>query len=379
MREQVLSTKAVPELGDVVLLALDTEREQNEQFLRAYPVGVWPTFYLLNPHTHAVLGRWLGAASPAQLSAWLRDSTGAAAESVSLAREGDALAANRSYAEAEARYRLALGSASAAWSRRTDTLVSLVATLLKQRKYSECLELVREHGASLPPSVSAVDFASSGLSCAEHAAGDDQRVAATRQLVAGTLARDCQTAAPGVSADDQADACGNLRRVRESLGDKAGAARAAEQALSVIALASANARPEAQLIYDWERTSSLSYLGRTQEAVALLLERERALPESYNPPHYLARLYRDTGEWQLGLAAIERALSKAYGPRRVGLMSIKADLLKGAGRTEDACTVREQQLASYRALPAGQRNPDAEVAVEQRLGDCRASSDAARK
>lgn len=378
MREQVLSSEAVPELGNLVLLSVDTEREQNERFLRAYPVGVWPTFYLLDPQTKSVLGRWLGAASPAQLSAWLQESIGTVAGPASLVREADALAADRSFAEAEAHYRSALDSAPANWSRRADTLVSLVASLLKQRKYAECLELVRSQAASLPPSVSAVDFAASGLSCAEHAPGNAP-VIAVRQLLETTLARDCQTAAPGVSADDQADACGNLRRARESLGDKAGASRAAEQALRVIAVASLDAPPEAQLIYDWERTSSLFYLGRTAEAISLLLERERALPSSYNPPHYLARLYRDTGQWALGLAAIERALSKAYGPRRVGLMSIKADLLKGAGRQQEACAVLDQQLIGYRELPAGQRNPDAEAAVEQRRVDCAGSADAASR
>jgi hypothetical protein len=46
------------------------------------------------------------------------------------------------------------------------------------------------------------------------------------------------------------------------------------------------------------------------EAIAILLERERALPASYNPPAYLARLYRDSGQWEAGLQAIERALAR---------------------------------------------------------------------
>jgi hypothetical protein len=121
------------------------------------------------------------------------------------------------------------------------------------------------------------------------------------------------------------------------------------------------------LIYDWERTSNLVFLGRTQEALTLLLERERALPQSYNPPHYLARLYRDLGEWGNGLHAIERALAKAYGPRHAGLLGVKADLLQGAGRPDDARRALQLQLAEYRALPPGQKQPDAEAAVEARL------------
>lgn len=103
-------------------------------------------------------------------------------------------------------------------------------------------------------------------------------------MLAGTLARDCATAAPGVSLDDQADACGNLREVREALGDREGARRAAEQALSAIEEGSAGAPAATQAIYDWERSQSLLFLGRASEAIALLIERERVLPDSYNPP-----------------------------------------------------------------------------------------------
>jgi thioredoxin-like negative regulator of GroEL len=349
MRQQVLRPSVVPELGQFVALSLDTERAKNEQFLREYPVAVWPTFYLIDAQTRAVRGRWLGGASPAQLRRWLDDSAHGATEPLRLLREADALAAQKSFADAVARYRAALAAAPPSWPRRPDALVALISTLLKQRDYAGC-----------------VDFASVSASCVEHAKSD-ANAARVQQLLEALLARDCETTAPGASPDDQADACGNLRQLRASVGNPSGARRAANRALAAIAAASTGAPPETQLIYDWERTSNLVYLGRPQEALTLLQERERALPQSYNPPHYLARLYRDLGEWDNGLHAIERALTKAYGPRHAGLLGVKADLLLGAGRSDDARSTLQQQLAEYRALPTGQQQPDAEAAVEARL------------
>jgi thiol-disulfide isomerase/thioredoxin len=366
MRHEVLRPDTLPELSKVVLLSIDTERAQNEAFLQTYPVTVWPTFYLLDAQTREVRGRWLGGASPTQLRRWLQDSASGSVGPLQLLREADTLATKKSFAEAAPRYRAALAAAPPGWPRRPDALVALISALLKLRDYDACLQLALAEGQTLPPSVSAVDFASVAESCAEHAPSD-AKAAQVQQLVEGLLARDCEATAPGASADDQADACDNLRRVRQALGNPSGARRAANRTLAVIAAASNGGAQETQLIYDWARTSSLVYLGRSQEAISLLVERERALPESYNPPHYLARLYRDLGQWQLGLSAVERALGKAYGPRHASLLGLKAELLQGDGRADDARNVLQAQLAEYRALPTGQQQPDAEAAVEARL------------
>lgn len=186
-------------------------------------------------------------------------------------------------------------------------------------------------------------------------------------MLAGTLARDCATAAPGVSLDDQADACGNLREVREALGDREGARRAAEQALSAIEEGSAGAPAATQAIYDWERSQSLLFLGRASEAIALLIERERVLPDSYNPPHYLARIYRATAQW----GARPRGDRACLGE---GLWASSHWLARRQSRSTEGGRSRLRSPAGaraaarrFRALPAGQKLPEAEAAVEKRL------------
>jgi hypothetical protein len=82
-----------------------------------------------------------------------------------------------------------------------------------------------------------------------------------------------------------------------------------------------------------------------------------------------ARVYRRLGRWSEGLASIARAIERAYGPRRANLMSLKVDLLIAAGRKADARVALEEQIAAYRALPEGQRLPDAEDGAIKRLAD----------
>ncbi|HYP90116.1 MAG TPA: thioredoxin family protein, partial [Polyangiaceae bacterium] len=369
MQQGVLTAESLPQLErDVVLLAMDTEKPDNAAFLQDFPVTVWPTFYVLDATTRRVRGRWLGAASAEQLSRFLTDSA-AVASSASLValREGDALAAKMEFAAAALKYRVALASAPMDWPRRGDALVSLITALAKSDDVAGCVELGRREGARLGSSVSAGDFAAVTLGCADKLRDQPPLVAEARRVAVEALTPLCNDGAAGLSADDRADACASLRRAREALGDEAGARAAAQQGLKVIDEATRDAAPRTQLIHDWARSEALVLLGRRDEAITRLIARERELPDRYNPPHYLARLYRDAKQWQLGLLAIDRALGRAYGPRRIGLMSVKVDLLLGAGNAADARSLLEAQLAAYRALPAGQQQPSAQAAVEKRL------------
>jgi tetratricopeptide (TPR) repeat protein len=101
--------------------------------------------------------------------------------------------------------------------------------------------------------------------------------------------------------------------------------------------------------------------------VAALERSERALPDDYNPPARLARALHELKRYGEALAAIDRALAKAYGPRKGGFYALRADILEAQGRIADARKTIQDQLAYYRALPDGQRRPEAEAKAEQRL------------
>jgi tetratricopeptide (TPR) repeat protein len=181
------------------------------------------------------------------------------------------------------------------------------------------------------------------------------------------LAPLCEQGHPDFTPDDRGDACGTLIEARESLKDSAGAQKALRTRLALLEAAASGVPDDVAVMYDFAQTETLVKLGRGTEAVALLEARERALPDNYNPPHYLARVYRALKRWDEGLAAIDRALRLAYGPRRAGLMTLKVELLRNAGRRDEARRALEEQLRLYRELPEGQKRPDAERRVKDEL------------
>ena len=378
MQNFVLSAQNLPTVADrVVWLAIDTEREENASLLERLPVSVWPTFYVVDPDGLAIRGRLLGAASPSQFARFVeegdrsaelaRHGAGSDADPLRALARADELAAGGHLAEAARAYGAALAAAPSDWPRRPETLVAQITALYKAKDFPECLSL-GTHGAGLTgSSASAIDFAYYALECAAQTQPPTPQVAELRRTLVERLQPLCERGSSELSPDDQADACDKLSAAFSALGDAAAGRRATEARLAVLDRAAAGKPPEIALTYDWARTDALLQLGRAEEALAIATQRERELPENYNPPHYRAKAFKALGRWQEGLDAVERALSLAYGPRRIGLLTLKADLQFGAGRAADGASTLKQQLELYRALPAGQRQPAAEARVEQRL------------
>jgi len=378
MQNFVLTAQNLPTVADrVVWLAIDTEREQNASLLERLPVSVWPTFYVVDPDGLAIAGRWLGAASPSQFARFVEEGD----RSAELARHGadseggplralaraDALAASGQLAEAARAYGAALGAAPSDWPRRPETLVAQITALYKAKDYAGCLTLGTKSARQTGSSASAIDFAYYALECAGQTQPATPEVAQLRHTLVELLQPLCERGSSELSPDDQADACDKLAGALTALGDGTAGRRATEARLAVLDRAAAGKPPEIALTYDWARTDALLQLGRAEEALAIATQREKELPDNYNPPHYRAKAFKALARWQEGLDAIERALSLAYGPRRIGLLTLKADLQFGADRAADAASTLKEQLALYRALPAGQRQPTAEARVEQRL------------
>ncbi len=380
MQAYVLTDANLPGAKDqFVWLAVNTEKAENAAFLSKIPVEVWPTFYVLDPEGPSIRGRWLGSAAPSDFAQFLTDGARAvlarhkgelpAGDPLALLIAGDDLAAKKLFAEAAAKYGEALAAAAPAWPRRPDALVARASALLKAKDVGGCVDLALASMEQTGHAVSAADFAYYGLACADALDPADPRVKKVRQVAERRLTRLCEEDGAKLTPDDHGDACGNLRAAREGLGDQPGAKRAAEKALAVLEAGAAGVPDDVALTYDWARAETLLFLGRGEEALALVVAREQALPDNYNPPHYQARVYKELKRWDQGLAAVDRALAKAYGPRKTGILTLKADLLLGADRKEEARKVVETQLTEYQALPDGQKQPGREAAVSKRLAD----------
>lgn len=386
MQEYVLSEAKLPGVGErFVFLAIDTEKPSNAAFLQKLAVSVWPTFYVLGSEQGEIRGRWLGAATPAQFMRFLNDGerplerAGDAGQDAPLAplRRGDELAAERRFAEAAVEYGRALDAAPADWPRRPEAVVALASAHKQARAFEACAAAYLSAPSLVESApLSAADLTASALACAAQLPKGDARLDPLRKRAQGELERLCTNAHAELTPDDRGDACGLWLDVSETLKDDAARSRAAETRLTVLEAAARGMPDDVAAIYDFARSDTLVKLGRGEEAIAMLEARGRALPQNYNPPHQLARVFRALERWDEGLLAIDRALSLAYGPRKLGLIGVKIDLLLGAGRPDAALAVLREQLAGYRALPEGQKRPDAEKSVAERLAALEATTSA---
>jgi hypothetical protein len=202
----------------------------------------------------------------------------------------------------------------------------VVALLLADRA-EECAAAALSEGAVLPAGSSRANALANGLSCALDAEGDPPwRAPAVRKLE--PLVRDASRI-PDLLADDRAGLLDVRARAREQAGDASGA-RAVAQRLWRLLEAEARRTPSAELraSLDSYRVSAALALSRPALAVPALRASEKALPDDYNPPYRLAILYREMGRDGDAVAAADRALSRAYGPRKLRIYDLKASALE---------------------------------------------------
>jgi tetratricopeptide (TPR) repeat protein len=362
MQAHVLSDpRLVKQAGRFAWLSVDSEKAENEPFLEKFPIQGYPTFLVIDPDAEKAALKWPGAASLKQFERLLDDGLLAMRAADGGGPEAALARADRANAEGDApralgAYREALAQGGPAWDRRGRALESLVLALQGADRADECAATALSEGPKLPRGTSFAAVTSNGLACALSAEGDPPppwRKAAIAGLE--PLVRQASTF-PDLLADDRAWILQTLGEAREDAGDAAGARALARKLWSFLA-AEARRTPNAELraSLDSFRTSAAISLGKPALAVPALQASEKALPEDYNPPYRLALLYRELGRHQEAAAAADRALAKAYGPRKLKVFELKAQALSRQG---DAAAWKETLRAAVAfadGLPAGQR------------------------
>jgi tetratricopeptide (TPR) repeat protein len=359
MRAHVLSdARLVRQAGRFVWLSIDAERDRNAAFLDRFPTSGYPTYLVIEPAAEQPVLRWYGSATVRQLERLLDDAlvslraAGGAGPEEALAR-ADRLQAAGQGEEAAAAYREALARGGPSWDRRPRAVESLVTALLLAGKEQECAAAGLAEGPGLPPGSSRAWALTNGLTCALDAEGDPPwRAAALRDLE--PLVRQASRI-PGLLADDRAGILDVLGRAREEAGDRAGA-RAVARRLWILLEGEARRTPSAELrasLDTWRVSAALS-LGKPALAVPALQASEVALPDDYNPPYRLAILYREMGRDREAVAAADRALAKAYGPRKIRIYDVKAAALEHAGDRAGLEATLSEAVAFADALPSVQ-------------------------
>lgn len=356
MQAHVLSDeRLVRQAGRFVWLSIDAERERNAGFLSRFPTSGYPTFYVIDPVAEEPVLKWYGSAGVKQLERLLDDgllalrAAGGSGPDQALAR-ADRLDAAGKVEEAAAAYREALARGGASWSRRPRAVESLVVALLLADRAEECAAAALSEGVGLAAGSSRANALANGLSCALDAGGDPPwRAPAIQKLE--PLVRDASRI-PDLLADDRAGLLDVLARAREQAGDAPGA-RAVAQRLWRLLEAEARRTPSAELraSLDSYRVSAALALSRPALAVPALRASEKALPDDYNPPYRLAILYREMGRDGDAVAAADRALSRAYGPRKLRIYDLKASALEHQGDRAGLEATLAEAVAYAGSLP----------------------------
>jgi tetratricopeptide (TPR) repeat protein len=382
MKHYVFVDASLAPLAERMLfVAVDTDREENAEFVDRYAIDVWPTFFILDPESGELLGFWPGAASVREI----RDLSFAALEVFDANRSRDktpdpnlvalvrarAAQAERRYDQAAATYSTLVARVPKSFPQRSEAIAGWITSLSRAGRAAECAEVGLRHldqltGAALPADLSRTVFgcASALKNAAKRRQGREAVLERLRALVASPPAES--------SLDDRADALDILAWALEQTGDTAGARQAHEQRLEMLEQAAeAAASPQAASTFDYQRATAYLALGKAEQAVEMLKQREKELPDSYEPPARLASVLTEMRRYSEALPAIERALSHAYGPRRLRYLALKARIQRELGDRTGQTTTLEQEVAGWRAL--GKR------AAPDRIKDAERRLDAARR
>jgi len=367
-----------PAKDAVVWLAVETEAEKNREVVEKFPADGLPTFLLIDPYTEQVIGRWLGTSSVNEMRHFVLDTTatwqaarkgGKVPEAARAEQEGHAAQQTRDYAAAAAAYRRAVALSARDDPHRPERVSLLLATLGRLRTpeaLKECLALAGSELPRMPATPTGGDVSLHAAECAakaKDAPGAKELLAAALKRIEA-LAGDSKAA---LSVDDRSDLYANLADQLDELGRHEEAV-AAMRKRSAMLEAAAAAAPDATTAatFDAHRTDTYLYLGEAANAEALLTAREKEMPTDYNPPARLARVLLEQKRAAEAEAAVNRALAlMSGGPRKVGILGLKARILQAQGK--DKAPVLREQLALIRTLPATQRTPESEQKIEQEL------------
>jgi len=359
MRAHVLPDARLARLaGRFVRLDVNTEEPRNAAFLASFPIDAWPTLLVVDPATERVVLRRAGTATVAEVLALAREAealsraerAGAAAAA---AARAEGLLAERRHAEAAAAFREALAAGGPGWRGREAAGVALVQALGFAGDAGACVAGAREVLRWLPNGAVRPRVAAQAIACALELDEGPARTAALDALEPiGRRALGVE----GTLADDRSWLYDVLSEARAARGDEAGARALARAWLRFLESEAARAgTPMARAAFDAQRLDAATRLGQPERALAPLRRSERDLPGDFVPAANLATLYLALGRPAEALAAADRALALAGGPRRIRVLVARARAQEALGDRAGARDTARRALDEAAALPDATR------------------------
>jgi hypothetical protein len=377
MRAFAFTDKALERYaGQFVWLAVNTEKAENSKFLTKFPISVWPTLLVIDPKSESVALRYAGGATVPQLGKLLDDgqrviNAKAPDTADALLASADRMASRENNnAEAAKLYGQAIAKAPAKWPRLGRAAEGYVFALTMAHDNERCANEARSLYPSLKGTLSGANVVSSGLSCALEL---DEKSAGRNELVV-TLEKETREVFDDptidMTGDDRSGLYQSLIEARHAAKDAPGEQKLTEQWASFLEQEAAKAKtPEQRAVYDPHRLSAYLALGIPEKAVPMLQQSERDFPDDYNPPARLAVAFKAMKKYDEALAASDLALTKAYGPRKLGILRTRADIYLARGDKDSARTVLSEAIAFAKALPAGQKSDRQTASLEKKLSE----------
>lgn len=384
--------KLAPFADRFVWLAIDTEKAENAATVAKFPVGAWPSMYVIDPRTETIRYRWTGSATIDQLLQFLAEATATSASAADpKATTGSAqkapsaggaslAAATERLAEADRRngeaawdaaanaYAEAIAAAPTGWAPLPRAADAYLFALQMADRSADCARAARELLPQLTNVPSSSSVAATGLDCAIALPAD----APGRAMAIAELEIAAQKAlanpALRLAADDRSGLYISLIAARDDAGDEKGKKQLTAEWIALLEEAAERApTPAARAVFDSHRLSAYLEIGEPQRALPMLEASAKEFPDDYNPPARLATAYRAMHDSARALAASDRALALAYGPRRLGILRTRAKIQAEAGDLDTAKKTLESTLAEARALPSGQVSARTIAAIENEI------------
>lgn len=359
--------------GRFVWLSINTEDPKNAAFLKKYPMAALPTVVVLDAKRDEVELRFVGSATVPQLKKLLDEAaknyqTSAASAGDKAVIRADRASSTGDNSDAAKQFEAALKSAPKQWKGLPRASEGLVLSHALAGENEPCAIRASDLYPAVRGTLSGANVAATGLSCAAGLPAEHPR---RRELLAflDQATREAFDDPKIVMADD--DRSGlyiALIEGRDASGDEEGAVRLKGEWSAFLENAAAQAKSADQrTVYDSHRMSAYMDLGTPEKAVPMLEQSQKDFPDDYNPPARLAVIYRQMKEYDKALAASDRAMALVYGPRKLTVMSARADLFVAMGDTKAAKETLAAAIDYAKALPDGQRSERRIAGLEKRL------------
>jgi tetratricopeptide (TPR) repeat protein len=360
---------------DFAWLAIDTERQENAALVEKLGIHVLPTLVVLDAASEQPLVAWPGSMTARELAGLLEASIqrsmtkSATADADGALKRGHRASADGRNEEAISDYRAALATAPPGWPHRAEALDAWVTVLGNASHEAECAKQAVEAAPGMAPGTPLADVLRAGIHCAVDSLPDAAALSALDRLLAQgeQVAGD---ATQPILPDDRSDLFGYVVSGLSKLARKDELARVARAWAAFLEEQATHApSPSSRAVFDAHRLEAYLALGRPEQAVPMLEESERDFPQDYNPPARLGVALLAMGRYDEAIAALDRALHLAYGPRKLRLWSVEADAFRAKGDRDGERRALQAAVDFSNTVPLTGGYPKSRDALQRRLID----------